>query len=122
MKIQYEWANGEMAEAILTEEEVKQIDGMCDLCGNPIIPGYLYIHTKCANSRRRPPTERDRWEHIRKKNAPLVYERDGFICASCGTENDLTIDHVTPIKRGGTHDLDNLQVLCQSCNSRKGAR
>ena len=32
----------------------------------------------------------------------------------------LTVDHVLPRIRGGTHDLSNLQWLCLGCNVRKG--
>lgn len=43
-------------------------------------------------------------------------------CASCGGTDDLTIDHIHPIVRGGSHDPKNLQILCGSCNSSKGAK
>lgn len=65
---------------------------------------------------------RRQWEHRRDKLAPLVFERDGYFCKSCETPYNLTIDHIMPIARGGTNDLENLQPLCKSCNSRKGAR
>lgn len=51
-----------------------------------------------------------------------VWERDDFRCLHCGARRFLTVDHVTPESRGGTLALDNLQTLCRSCNSRKGAR
>lgn len=47
---------------------------------------------------------------------------DAGICAHCGTSESLSVDHVIPISRGGTNDLENLQCLCRPCNSRKGAR
>lgn len=46
----------------------------------------------------------------------------GASCAACGTKSKLVIDHKIPISRGGTCELDNLQALCQPCNSRKGTR
>lgn len=48
-----------------------------------------------------------------------VYQRDSFECVYCGSEDDLTIDHKTPELRGGTHDIDNLQTACRSCNGAK---
>lgn len=51
-----------------------------------------------------------------------VFMRDGRVCQICGTdEGEMHIDHIIPRKSGGTHDLDNLRVLCKSCNLRKGA-
>lgn len=43
-------------------------------------------------------------------------------CAICGTPHNLVIDHKTPISRGGTSEIENLQALCQPCNSRKGTK
>jgi len=34
----------------------------------------------------------------------------------------LQIDHKVPISEGGRHDLSNLVLACQPCNSRKGAK
>lgn len=33
-----------------------------------------------------------------------------------------TLDHITPLIYGGTHDLDNLVLACKSCNSRRHCR
>jgi len=35
---------------------------------------------------------------------------------------NMTIDHVVPQAKGGTDHLDNLQLLCNACNSMKGTR
>lgn len=68
----------------------------------------------------RPPHEtRKRLSKARRKEA---MERDENRCAFCLTEDDLTIDHILPLGRGGTNDLDNLQVLCRACNTWKGDR
>ena len=41
----------------------------------------------------------------------------------CGRKrafSDLEIDHKTPVQRGGSDNVRNLQVLCPPCNKRKG--
>ena len=51
-----------------------------------------------------------------------VMERDAYRCVTCGSHVDLTVDHIKPVALGGTDDSDNLQTMCRSCNSKKGAR
>jgi hypothetical protein len=51
-----------------------------------------------------------------------VFARDGHRCLWCDTAERLTLDHVEPYKLDGPDTLENLQTLCLSCNSRKGAR
>jgi HNH endonuclease len=51
-----------------------------------------------------------------------IFDRDGWRCVSCGSSEDLTIDHIRPRARGGTNEESNLQTLCRPCNCRKGAR
>lgn len=50
-----------------------------------------------------------------------VFERDGRACRACGITDNLHIDHVVPISRGGLTVMENLAVLCGSCNASKGA-
>lgn len=51
-----------------------------------------------------------------------VMQRDADRCQGCGATDDLTIDHITPIAKGGTSAIENLQVLCRPCNSSKGVK
>lgn len=39
----------------------------------------------------------------------------------CGSEENLTLDHVVPVARGGTV-ADGVQVLCRRCNTAKRDR
>lgn len=48
----------------------------------------------------------------------FVIARDK-VCQWCGSSNDLVADHIVSRRNGGAHHPDNLQALCQSCNSRK---
>ena len=43
-------------------------------------------------------------------------------CAICKSTEKLTIDHIVPLSKGGTHDLLNLQCLCIKCNQKKGSK
>lgn len=51
-----------------------------------------------------------------------IIKRDGYCCAECGSTEDITVDHIVPLSREGSDELNNLRLLCRSCNSRKGNR
>lgn len=43
-------------------------------------------------------------------------------CEKCGAKDNLSVDHRKPLARGGHNRIDNLQLLCRKCNSKKGDR
>lgn len=43
-------------------------------------------------------------------------------CAYCGSTENITIDHIVPLARGGTHEASNLAPACFPCNSSKRDR
>lgn len=45
-----------------------------------------------------------------------------YECLACGEKKDLTVDHVIPLSKGGTNNIDNIQPICRSCNSKKGVK
>src|SRR4030042_205633 len=62
------------------------------------------------------------WRLIRSK----VVKKQGKICKVCGqaikNDYDITVDHIKPrsLYPEESLKLDNLRVLCRSCNSKKG--
>jgi len=63
------------------------------------------------------PLTAEEWEEIRVA-CP--------VCSGCSREFTEefppTRDHIVPLARGGAHEASNIQPLCRSCNSRKGAK
>ena len=52
-----------------------------------------------------------------------VISRDGRVCYYCRelvAPDDIEVDHMLPVSRGGSDALDNLVVACRSCNQEKG--
>ena len=53
-----------------------------------------------------------------------VLRRSKFCCSYCGKAAvdgyRLVIDHIKPLSKGGTNDIDNLTASCDDCNNGKG--
>ena len=56
-------------------------------------------------------------DNVKKK----VIRRDGR-CLECGSKENLTIDHIVPISKGGDNNMKNLMTLCHVCNQKKGRK
>jgi 5-methylcytosine-specific restriction enzyme A len=41
-------------------------------------------------------------------------------CSRCGTNKDLTADHILSLENGGSNIIENIMILCRKCNSSKG--
>ena len=73
-----------------------------------------------------------REEYARRKRAKgsgrvdyqKIWDRDKGVCYLCGSYVTLTAghaDHVRPLSKGGTHTEDNIRIVHDECNLRKGA-
>ena len=53
-----------------------------------------------------------------------LYHHQAGKCAVCKEElkNKYHVDHIMPLARGGSNWPENLQLLCPSCNLKKGAK
>jgi 5-methylcytosine-specific restriction endonuclease McrA len=56
---------------------------------------------------------------VSKKELKKLYSSP---CFYCGSSNKITIDHVIPISRGGTHGIGNLVAACAFCNGSKNSK
>lgn len=81
-------------------------------------PGKMREIRRAANQKRRASAKTSTADApTTKQMADLMKDP----CFYCGAKSDHA-DHVIPLSRGGTHDLDNLVPACAKCNFSKGAK
>jgi 5-methylcytosine-specific restriction endonuclease McrA len=49
-----------------------------------------------------------------------IFRRDEFQCQYCGSDSNLTLDHLIPRSKGGKSNWNNLVTACKACNAKKG--
>lgn len=108
----------------------------CEYCGGPNRRrhGAKYCSTRCGQRAAWSPRAAVAWrarargaEIIEAVDPAVIAERDGGACYLCGEPVsrgqsgrwDATLDHVTPISKGGEHSYANVRLAHRSCNSRK---
>lgn len=48
-----------------------------------------------------------------------IFARDKYKCQYCGSTENLEIDHIIPLSKGGNNNENNLLTACHNCNSLK---
>lgn len=61
-------------------------------------------------------------DKLDKKMIEEIFKRNGYKCKNCGTDEKLNIDHINPLSNGGGNNSENLQILCKTCNEKKGKK
>ena len=51
-----------------------------------------------------------------------IKEKWDYECAYCGSDTDLTMDHVVPRSAGGHSHWENIVTSCMTCNVEKGSQ
>ena len=51
-----------------------------------------------------------------------VWQRDQGRCVDCGSKAKLEYDHTLPVSKGGSNTARNIELRCETCNRKKGAR
>lgn len=104
---------------------------VCAHCGKDFVPAYpSYIKRygdkpacsmRCAaelrrkhNPIKRGELNRTEWHKIRAS----VIERDGGVCARCGSAFNLSVHHIIPYRIVKHDNPDNLITLCRKCHGK----
>jgi len=98
--------------------------GICSECGNDDFIPQVEDNIKCYDCLGIGFAKHDIYKKtpIPNKLRTAVFERDEYTCKMCGSREHLHADHIIPEIKGGLAVMENLQTLCRSCNSSKGAR
>jgi 5-methylcytosine-specific restriction endonuclease McrA len=95
--------------------EVRSAGGGCAK-GSPSVVLQIPNHIRLTSGN----SERH-WK-VPPVNRREVFRRDHHTCQYCSSSKHLTLDHVIPRSKGGTHTWDNVVTACEQCNSTKGDR
>lgn len=56
--------------------------------------------------------------HFYRKNRAIVL-KESTVCHLCGFDGSDSVDHVIPVSKGGTDDIENLRPAHLDCNRKK---
>ena len=117
------------------KERQTELVKVCSICGKEFVATHkaqIYCSNGCKNKAHN--RGKDKRIYLNGKpdlsiNLSRLFIRDNGICQICHREltfecdsnsNDYpSIDHITPIAKGGKHEWCNVQLACRGCNSKK---
>lgn len=81
--------------------------------------------------KKHPELKTGKLNHVVIKSLIVASLKSGFKCPDCGEVMELngrsvnhpktcSLDHIIPRWIGGTHDVENLRIVCYQCNQKKG--
>lgn len=106
-------------QAIKSIEEIKELDIIRNEYADESINNILDTSDSLEEAPRRYKAQK----YIQRQSIRNeVFSRYGSACLKCGANDNIALDHIKPVSKGGLDTIENLQPLCQSCNSSKGTQ
>lgn len=106
-----------------------KLSGTCLECGKVRYPGCRLcpIHRNVRHQYLKNRKALKRSNGLGKGVTPKEWEDKcavfDYKCAYCGIKPEvLTQDHVIPLTKGGSHEIENVVPACGPCNSKKGTK
>lgn len=95
---------------------------------NPKVNPDSEINKKSSNAQMSHRQEKPINRYIPDKLKKQIWKRAGKRCENykgekrCGGRRNLQIDHINPFAQGGDNTIENLRLLCSSCNQREAIK
>lgn len=106
----------------LTQESREKIakgrQGKCTGVEHPAWKGGVSTKNKRANDKRKYRTKIAGGFHTNHEWEMLKIQYNNT-CPACKKNTELTKDHIIPVSKGGSNNIENIQPLCKRCNSKK---
>ena len=110
-------------ENFLVEKLYSEVCGVCGPCAENVANAYSMAHGGSWLTLPNEGTKKIKRQPIDQSLRWSVFRDDNFTCKQCGeTHKPLHLDHIIAIRNGGGGDRSNLQTLCETCNTSKGAK
>ncbi len=103
------------------------LSSICKICKSKVFKNW-YENNKEKHNQNTTSRKRN-ISVISLETIDIVFNKFNYRCANCTYNNEqhiidygqrLHLDHIIPVSLGGGNSIDNLQLLCRSCNSSKG--